>query len=469
MKGLLANRPFCHLLLAQLFSLFGSGVATVALALLAYEIVGEEANIVIGMVLSIKMVAYVFFAPIAGALAVKFSRRNYLLTLDIIRAVIVLFLPFVDAIWQIYSLIFLLNLFTAAFSPVFQTTISDIVTDDENYTKALSISKLVFNFETIASPVFAGIFISFASFHWLFGVTSIGFIISGILVGSAGLFMPDKRKILAPICQRLLNGMNIFVKTPRLRGLFLLNIAISLVGANIFTNTIIFAYDTLEGNEQLYLNLLLTFGIGSIIGALILPFIRKIMRIRTWCLISVVVLIAFPFLAIFSNNLYIYYIIWFAIGLGISVITTSSGLLLRVSSNQTDHPSVFAAQFSLSHACWLFAYPLSVYLAAQIGVVDAMVFSAGLAAIAILVLLFVWPASDPLVMPHKHGNLTHDHFHAHDELHDLDHDLNITKMPVNYDAVSIPHTHFNQTHSHPFVIDEHHRRWPNTKATIVDK
>ncbi len=465
MRELLANRPFCHLLLAQLFSLFGSGVATVALALLAYEIVGDKANIVIGMVLSIKMVAYVFFAPIAGALAVKFSRRNYLLTLDIIRAVIVLFLPFVDAIWQIYGLIFLLNLFTAAFSPVFQTTISDIVTDEKNYTKALSISKLVFNFETIASPVFAGLFISFASFHWLFGLTSIGFIISGIFIWNAGLLTPNKIKILAPIGQRLLNGLNIFVKTPRLRGLLLLNIAISLVGANIFTNSIIFAYDVLEGGEQLYLDLLFIFGIGSIFGALILPLLGKIMRIRTWCLISVVILTFFPFLMAFNDNLQIFYIIWFAIGFGISIITTSSGLLLRVSSNNMDQPAVFAAQFSLSHACWLVAYPLSAYLATQIGVVDAMLILSGLAIIAILALLFVWPASDPLVVPHKHGNLMHDHFHAHDELHDLD----MAKMTRNYDVASMPHTHFNQTHSHPFVIDEHHRRWPNTKTTTVDK
>ena len=47
----------------------GTGLATVALGLLAWEMAGEDAGLVLGTALAIKMVAYVTLAPVAAALA----------------------------------------------------------------------------------------------------------------------------------------------------------------------------------------------------------------------------------------------------------------------------------------------------------------------------------------------------------------------------------------------------------------
>ncbi len=55
MLSVLANRTYRHLLLAQILALIGTGLATVALGLLAYDIVGGEA----GAVLSIRLKAFV--------------------------------------------------------------------------------------------------------------------------------------------------------------------------------------------------------------------------------------------------------------------------------------------------------------------------------------------------------------------------------------------------------------------------
>ncbi|MFM9776364.1 MFS transporter, partial [Streptomyces galilaeus] len=45
--------------------------------------------------------------------------------------------------------------------------------------------------------------------------------------------------------------------------------------------------------------------------------------------------------------------LWFFIGLGYSLVITPSGRLLRRSSQAEDRPALFAAQFALSHVCWL--------------------------------------------------------------------------------------------------------------------
>jgi hypothetical protein len=67
MLRLLANRAYRHLFAAQVIALLGTGLATVAHGLLAYDLAGADAGVVLGTALAIKMVAYVGLAPIADA------------------------------------------------------------------------------------------------------------------------------------------------------------------------------------------------------------------------------------------------------------------------------------------------------------------------------------------------------------------------------------------------------------------
>lgn len=93
MIKLLSYRVFRHLFAAQVLSLLGSGLATVALGLLAYDLAGPNAGAVLGTVFAIKMIAYVFISPIAAAIAHRYSRRSFLVVLDLCRAGMVLLLP----------------------------------------------------------------------------------------------------------------------------------------------------------------------------------------------------------------------------------------------------------------------------------------------------------------------------------------------------------------------------------------
>ncbi|MCW2131680.1 MFS transporter [Arthrobacter sp. VKM Ac-2550] len=124
---LFAIRDYRHLFSAQVIALFGTGLATVALALLAYDLAGPNAGAVLGTALTIKMVLYVIIAPLAAAYLDRTPRRAFLVTLDVLRAGVVLGLPFVTEIWQIYVLIALLQAASAAFTPTFQVVIPDIV------------------------------------------------------------------------------------------------------------------------------------------------------------------------------------------------------------------------------------------------------------------------------------------------------------------------------------------------------
>ena len=116
MFSVLANRTYRHLLLAQVIALLGTGLATVALGLLAYDIAGGEAGAVLGTALAIKMIAYIGVAPVVGAYANRLPRRSFLVAMDLLRAGVALSLPFVTEVWQIYILIFVLQSTSAAFT-----------------------------------------------------------------------------------------------------------------------------------------------------------------------------------------------------------------------------------------------------------------------------------------------------------------------------------------------------------------
>ena len=175
MLQVLKHRTYRRLFMARVLSLIGTGMTTVALGLLAYDLAGADAGAVLGTALALKMVAYVGIAPIAGAFASRLPRRPFLVTLDLCRAGLVLLLPFVSEIWHVYVLVFAFQSFSAAFTPTFQATIPDLLENERDYTNALSLSRLAYDLESLTSPLLAGVLLAFISFigcssgrHWAF-------------------------------------------------------------------------------------------------------------------------------------------------------------------------------------------------------------------------------------------------------------------------------------------------------------
>jgi MFS family permease len=183
----LHNASFRKLFGAQVIALVGTGLSTVALTLLAYDLVGGNAAAVLGTALAFKMVAYVLFAPIVGGLAHRFHRKPFLIAMDMVRAGTILAIPFVTQVWQIYLLIFLLNLFSAGFKPVFSATIPDILPEERQYTRALSMSRLAYDLENLLSPALAGLALLFFTYSGLFIANSVAFLISAVLIMSTVL------------------------------------------------------------------------------------------------------------------------------------------------------------------------------------------------------------------------------------------------------------------------------------------
>ncbi|MDX0432668.1 MFS transporter [Sinorhizobium medicae] len=440
MLQVLANRTYRHLFLAQVIALIGTGLATVALGLLAYELAGAEAGAVLGTALAIKMIAYVGVAPVAAAFAEQLPRRTMLVCLDLARAAVALFLPFVTEVWQVYVLIFVLQSASAAFTPTFQATIPDVLPNEKEYTRALSLSRLAYDLESVASPMLAAALLTVVSFHSLFVGTVIGFLASAALVVSVVLSSPktsDRRGVY----DRTTRGLRIYLATPRLRGLLALNLAVSAAGSMVIVNTVVLVQAEFGLTQRDTAVALAAFGVGSMIAALLLPRLLDNMPDRTAMLAGAVVLVAGLFVGVFVPRFALLLALWLAIGVGYSLTQTPSGRLLRRSSSPEDRPALFAAQFALSHACWLITYPLAGWLGATVGLPATFSALGVIAAAAIFIATRLWPADDPEEIEHVHDDLAADHPHL-------------------ADAERVGDGH---RHSHVFVIDSHHPDWPNER------
>jgi H+ antiporter protein len=435
MFEILSDRTYRHLFLAQVVALLGTGLATVALGLLAYDLAGDGAAMVLGTVFTIKMVAYVGIAPIAGAFADRVNRRVLLVTLDLVRGAAALCLPFVTEVWHVYVLIFLLQSASAAFTPTFQATIPDVLPEEARYTRALSLSRLAYDLENIVSPTLAALLLAMMSYNSLFLGTVVGFAASALLVVSVWLPSPKASEPRA-IYDRTTRGIRIYLATPRLRGLLALNLAASSAGAMVLVNSVVLVRGKLELSESALAWTMFAFGAGSMITALVLPRLldrlpdRPVMVAGSLTMVAALLGLAAAVAAV-DLSWPLLLSVWLIIGLGYSAVLTPSGRLLRRSAHAEDRPAVFAAQFALSHACWLVTYPLSGWLMTAFGTVPALVVLAVLAATGIGAALLLWPKGEPKVVEHTHENLPLDH----------------------------PHLRGQRQHAHPMVIDDAHPRW----------
>ena len=278
--NVLANRTYRHLFLAQVIALVGTGLATVALSLLAYDLAGADAGAVLGTALAIKMIAYVGVAPIAAAFAERLPRRTMLVALDLIRAAVALLLPFITQIWEIYVLIFVLQSASAAFTPTFQATIPDVLPDEKDYTRALSLSRLAYDMESVVSPMLAAALLTLINFHSLFAGTAVGFIASAALVVSVILPSPEPAEPRG-IYDRTTRGIRIYLATPRLRGLLAVTFAVAAASAMVIVNTVVLVQSTFGMGQRATAVALVAFGAGSMIAALTLPRLLELIPDRT--------------------------------------------------------------------------------------------------------------------------------------------------------------------------------------------
>jgi MFS family permease len=364
--------------------------------------------------------------------------------MDLLRMAVAICLPFVTQVWQVYVLIFVLQSASAAFTPTFQATIPDVLPEERDYTAALSLSRLAYDMESLTSPILAAGLLTIINFHWLFSGTAIGFLCSAMFVVSVTLpHAPKSAPRQGGIYAKTTRGTRIYLKTPRLRGLLALTLASAAASSMVIVNTVVIVRGDLGLSQRDVALTMAAFGSGSILSALTLPRVLDRITDRTIMIgAAAAMTIGLGLLAVLTASFgqspgywHIILVGWFILGIAYSMSVTPSGRLLKRSANAEDRPALFAAQFALSHCCWLICYPLVGQLGAVVSQTAAFWGMALIALIGTVSAAVLWPSSDPERIAHEHRDLASDHPH-------------LRKDHATSDA-------------HVFVIDDYHYRWPH--------
>lgn len=452
----LRNPIFARLYTAQTTSLLGDALTWVGLALLAFELAGKESAVVLSVALTLRVTAFVLLSPLAGAIADRFDRKKIMVVTHTIRMAIVGLLPFVTQIWQIYVLIFALNVFNAFFTPTYQATIP-LVTGQNDYPQAIALSSATYQLLGVLGPGIAGSVAAFVGVRQVFFLDALSFLVASVLIFTLpGQLRVEPSQQSSVVRGRtwsdVKNGTTRLLGDTHIRyGLFMQLVA-SIAGAQILVNTVGYVQGILKlGNIQ-YGWVMAAFGIGATVSAVGIGVIGQRFA-RTTVILFGATLITLALLPANYVNLPVLMCLWLLAGAGQNCVNLPTQTLIADRIPTDAQGRVYGANFAWSHLWWAISYPLAGWLGSHF--VEAEFFYGSLIGLALLVVVQIILQPRQHEHEHLHYPTVHEHEHVHDQHHHHNHDQSI--------AVSEFHTHSHEhtttvyhTHSH-YHDDIHHR------------
>ncbi|HEX6069650.1 MAG TPA: MFS transporter [Longimicrobiaceae bacterium] len=383
--GLFDNRDFVRLFAAQLASLLGSGVTSVALAAFAYRLAGGNATVVVGTALTLRILAFVTLSPIAGVLADRVDRKRMLVAADLARMALLGVFPFVTEVWHVYVLIFAINAVTAFFTPAFEASIPEVV-GPRLYTRAVSLSRVAVDLESAGGPLVAGVLIAVVGVQWTFWFDGLTYLVSALLV--LGARVPRSPKPRGPFPWRefvpqVTHGTRVLLREPALRQALVLHFAEAAAGAVVIVTTVVYVHDVLGRGDAAFAGTMAAVGAGSSLAALALArraerarrgtvgSLDEHLRYHRWAertmLLGGAALAGALLPGLLLPGLWVLVLLWTLNGAGQAMVAIPSVGLLAEHTEPHERGRAYAAHFALTHLFWLFTYPAAGYLARAVG------------------------------------------------------------------------------------------------------
>ncbi|MBO0354891.1 MFS transporter [Muricauda ruestringensis] len=361
----LRNKVFTKLYVAQTISLLGDAITWVGLALLAYQFGEERAAAILATALTLRVTAFIIFSPFAGVLADRIARKKILYVTHFIRMALVGVLPFINAEWQIYVLVFLMNVFNAFFSPTYRSVIPQVV-DKKLYRQAIGLSAATYQVLGVLGPGLAGILAVWFGAREIFFVDAVTFIIAGIMLVTlpksfSRRNQTDVRKKHPFKWQDVTKGIKLLFQNKYVRFALFIELVSAMAGAFILVNTIVLIKSGLNLTDKEYGWVMAAFGVGAAIAAFVSGALDKTKSRQVSLMLGALVLglaisaanyLSFPLLLMF----------WVFAGLGQSLAEIPSETLIGENIPDEEQGKVYGSHFAFSHLWWAFAYPVAGYL-----------------------------------------------------------------------------------------------------------
>jgi len=422
----LKNPRFARLYLAQIINLMGDALTWLGLALLAFELAGEKAGIILSGALTLRVTAFVVFSPLAGVIADRFDRKLIMVITHLSRMMIVCLLPFVTQAWQIYVIVLALNVFYAFFTPTYTATIP-LVTGQDEYPNAIALSSATYQLLGVLGPGLAGGAAALVGTRSVFFLNGMTFLIAAILLFTLpGNLMisgklewrqrqQEEGKISKEI-QDIRAATACLFTDSSMRYVLMMQLVAAIAGAQILVNTVSYVQGTLGLGKVEYGWVMAAFGLGATLASIGLGnsirHYRKPILVRTGVILLTLSLLPANF-AGFGWLL----ILWMIAGVGKTLVNLPAQVLIADRVSVESQGRIYGAHFAWSHLWWAFSYLIAGWMGNHLPTQSFFYSSVISATLLIFVLLMLSREQETM----SNNGLWHDHEHLHDEQHQHQH------------------------------------------------
>ena len=270
------NRSFALLWTGQLVSLFGERLHQVALAFIVFRATGSAVEV--GLTVAATAVPNILLGPLAGTFVDRWDRRWTMIGCDVVRAGLVLAVPFVIVIdvRLVYVMAFLIATVTLLFRPAKAAVIPQIVKDRDLVTANSASSVADGAADLVGLPLAGVLIVTLGSLELAFVIDATTYLVSAVLL--LGVSVPKDPSLgasapgLRAVWREMAEGWHFLTHQ---RGLFtntvLSSVAQLAVGAEIVA-TVPYAVHVLQTGSwdpmEVYAWLLGAVALGSLVGGL---------------------------------------------------------------------------------------------------------------------------------------------------------------------------------------------------------
>ena len=268
--------------LAQTISLFGDRLNQLALGVLTYSI--TDSPLATGLVFFAASLPNIFLGPIAGTLVDRWEHKRVMISSDLIRAVLVLLIPFAAAwnIWLVYPIVFVVTSVSLFFRPAKIAFIPRIVGEED----MMAANSATWTADTLADVIgfpLAGLFIGFlgaeaSQLSLAFVADSATYVLSAALLATIVVAplvrdaLPRAQNALRQFTNQLVEGWQFLrQRKPLIQNTLISTVAQLQIGVTLAL-TVVYARDTLDGAvipyPDNYAAIETAIGVGSLIGGI---------------------------------------------------------------------------------------------------------------------------------------------------------------------------------------------------------
>lgn len=385
-----SRQEFRHLLIARLFSAFGTYMVVVALTVDILERTGSSTWV--GLVLMAEFLPSLALAFVIGPLVDRWSRKRMMIGSDLANAILFSLIALAVAPWQILVLVIGVGIASGLFVPSVYAGLPNLV-EEQDLPRANSLLQTTSSLSLMLGPALGGLIVVAGGPDGAYLINALSYLISAIYISRIKAeSLQGERAPSQGHWRDFRAGLTLVRRSPHLRTV-LVAWSLCITGFTVLeVSAVVMAKEVLGVGDQAYGFMLAVEGAGLLLGGLLAAPLIEWRGVR----LLYPTAIAFSGLALFSgsfsSNLHLTMLFLAAFGIGNGAALVGNALLIQRGAPDQMRGRVMTVLMGVGSTAMVFGYLGSGLFTDAFGARASWMLAASVLALAALVAVRLLPA-----------------------------------------------------------------------------